>query len=691
MTYYKAIAVFLFLILGGLWFTSADAGVNGPPLQYSGQLLAGDGADEHRFGFALDAGATTAAVGAVGWNGTGGDYQGAAYVFSRAGDLWTEQKMLTLAGGGAYEGFGGAVALDGDTLAVGAFGINVPPPNLLIDAGAVFVYTGAGATWSEPIKLMPADLVDSNRFGTAVALDGDTLVVGAPNGNGLVNEAVYIYRRSGAAWALETKLLPPAGAADFGAAVAISGDVALVGAPATGFGSEAMVGAVYAYSRAGTVWSAAVPLTYSGTTDDSFGCALDYDGQTAVVAECGGFGSTTHPLAAHVFSRDGAAWTPAAVLSPEHDDPYAYISSAAVAGGRIVLGLVSDAGGAAIVYEGAGATWNPVQTLPAPANALGFGDSVALAGDGVLVGASNQTILNNDEQGAVHAYEPAGEFAAFLPVAIGLTLDPAPADLIVYYDDVIFEPDIFTIRPDGTGKTNLTNSAAAEYSPRWSPDRRQIAFTRLAPSSASELWVMNADGSGQRHIATPELQMMYNLAWSPDGTQIALNAYSEDPNLGYYEWDIQLINVDGSGQTNLTDDLDGETSDPAWSPDGTRIVFSHYPVSEQRDLWLMNADGSDKMNLTESDYFENGADWSPDGQTILYWGSGPGAEGSLFVLPATGGTAQLLLESATHGRWSADGARIVFSGYDVGIFMAKADGSGVTTVDPSPTADAPDW
>ena len=447
---------------------------------------------------------------------------------------------------------------------------------------------------------------------------------------------------------------------------------------------------VYAYSRAGTVWSAAVPLTYSGTTDDSFGCAVDYDGQTAVVADCGGYGSATSPLAAYVFSRDGATWTPAAVLSPEHDDPYAYISSAAVAGGRIVLGLASDAGGAVTVYEGAGAAWNLVQTQTGPANALGFGETVALAGAGLLVGAPYQTILNNDEQGAVHVFEPAGDFAAYLPVAIGLSLGPAPADLIVYTDDVAYEPDIFTIRPDGTGKTNLTNSAAAEYSPRWSPDRQQIAFTRLAPSSASELWVMNADGSGQRHIATPELDMMYNLAWSPDGTQIALNAYSEDPNLGYYDWDIQLINVDGRGQTNLTDDLNGETSDPAWSPDGTQIVFSHYPDS-QRDLWLMKADGSGKMNLTDSEYFENGPDWSPDGQTILYWGSGPGTGGSLFVLPATGGTAQLLLESAAFGRWSADGGQIVFSGGNGGIFIANGDGSDVRPVDPSAESRSPDW
>ncbi len=137
------------------------------PLQFAGKLLAGDGSARDNFGYALDADGDTAVAGAVRWNNpddSNSDYQGAAYVFTRAGGGWTERKQLTLADGMGYEGFGGALALDGDTLAVGRsastyrrpIGSSTPGPSSSTPARArrgANRSSSCPAIWSKTISL----------------------------------------------------------------------------------------------------------------------------------------------------------------------------------------------------------------------------------------------------------------------------------------------------------------------------------------------------------------------------------------------------------------------------------------------------------------------------------------------------------------------------------------------------------
>ena len=672
--------------------------------QPAGELLAGDGSDDHYFGNALAIDGQTAVVGATGWNNNGNAHQGAVYVFTGEAAGWTERAQILAADGAPQQTFGAAVDVDGDTLAVGMTGKLRPVPNFAVNVGAVYVYTGAGATWTEQAVLMPADLVAMNYLGADVALDGDTLLAGAYTSSGAANESAYVFRRAGTTWTQETKLTAPGEAADreFGWAVALHGDVALVGAPGENCcnPSDMTPGVVYVFTRAGNVWSAAGSFAPDDSENgDNFGCAIDFDGQTAVVAACEAYSMTPVPGKAYVFVRDGANWVQQIKLTPDVAGLNFDIDDVALYGSRLVLGasdapvVIGNWPGAAFVYERAADAWTHTQTLYGRNAQDGdeFGWQVALSADTLMVGAPSKNVLNQDQQGKVHIFGPAIEAAhtLYLPVAVGRPPAPAPADLIVYVDNVDFELDIFTIRADGTGKTNLTNSPEDEYYPRWSPDRQYIAFNSDTSPSGSELWVMNADGSDQRVIPTPGLHMMQNLAWSPDGTKIAFTAYT---GTGHPDWDIYVVGVDGSGLTNLTPDLDGETNDPAWSPDGTKIVFRHYPDS-QIDLVVINADGSGAMNLTDDEYYENGPDWSPDGQTILFWGGGPGSgdNGSLLIMPAAGGLSQLLLDSATNGRWSSDGAHIVFTGGGGGIFIANADGSNIVPVDESPGASLADW
>ena len=658
------------------------------PLQFAGKLLAGDGSARDNFGYALDADGDTAVAGAVRWNNpddSNSDYQGAAYVFTRAGGGWTERKQLTLADGMGYEGFGGALALDGDTLAVGAFGVNVPPPNRVLDAGAVFVYTGAGETWSEPVKLMPGDLVENNFFGVAVALSGDTLLVGAPNVENYDNEAAYVYRRDGAGWALEDKFLPPTGAADFGASVALSGDIALV--CASGSTAVPTVAAVVSvYKRVGNGWSPAGELT-PDTATPFYGCGLAFDGQTAVVVTRG---PGEDPVSTgFVFAYDGSAWTQTAALSPGMNAD-TWLAMADVAGDRLALGSsTSDGPGQAFVYELDGAAWSLVQSLepPNPTVAKEYGRAVALVGDSVLVGAPIETVQLNEEQGVVYVFAPApaNDYTVRLPVILKPSIAPTPLGTIVYLEQVEGQYDIFTIRPDGTGKRNLTQSPHNEFGPRWSSDRHAIVFTRHR-AGPSEIVIVNADGSGERVVPISDHDAGFpsGVTWSPDGTRLAFADYSNDSG----KWDVFVVDVDGSNLTNLTAALSQDATSPEWSPDGMRLVFRTETL--QTDLLILDLAGGGVTPLTDNPSGEMTPSWSPDGTTILFTVE-DGSQMGLHTIAAGGGESQMLVPGALYGRWSADGANLVFSGSGGGIFRAAADGSGVTLVDPSETAGGADW
>ena len=126
--------------------------------------------------------------------------------------------------------------------------------------------------------------------------------------------------------------------------------------------------------------------------------------------------------------------------------------------------------------------------------------------------------------------------------------------------------DIFTINADGTGRTNLTNNYEEEHSPAWSPDGRKIVYVN--GDANRSIWVMNADGSGQRAVTLISDGHIGDGSptWSPDGTKIAFTVQVIN------EIDIFVMNADGSGQTNVTNRPEDELS-PDWSPECSTILF----------------------------------------------------------------------------------------------------------------------
>jgi Tol biopolymer transport system component len=226
----------------------------------------------------------------------------------------------------------------------------------------------------------------------------------------------------------------------------------------------------------------------------------------------------------------------------------------------------------------------------------------------------------------------------------------------------------------------LTRNAVFDGDPVWSPDGRGIAFTRDRDRQTVNIYVMNADGSGQRRL-TPTLRRRpwIELAWSPDWKKIAFVG----SDLGAP--DIFVINADGSGLLNVTNTVT-TSFDFVWSPDGRRIAYLEGSPGGA-PLTVVNADGTGKHPLTGPVMVDLGLpSWSPDGRTIAFTGRGGTGRGGIYTVHADGTG----LRKLTHGpggnvdpRWSPDGRRILFFSFRddpahraSDLFVMNADGSG---------------
>jgi TolB protein len=161
--------------------------------------------------------------------------------------------------------------------------------------------------------------------------------------------------------------------------------------------------------------------------------------------------------------------------------------------------------------------------------------------------------------------------------------------------------DLITVRVNGTGERNLTNSpAVVERYPAWSPDGREIVFSRDDSGVQNDIYMIRADGSHLRPLAdTPADEEYAN--WSPDGTRIAFHSDAATPGV---QWDVYVMRSDGgSPPTQLTTNYG---THPAWSPDGRKIVFGL-----DDDLYTMRADGTHQKQRTVQPGFDNHADWQP--------------------------------------------------------------------------------
>ena len=174
--------------------------------------------------------------------------------------------------------------------------------------------------------------------------------------------------------------------------------------------------------------------------------------------------------------------------------------------------------------------------------------------------------------------------------------------------------EIYVMNPDGKNLINLTQSPERnERASAWSPDSKQIVF-----QSEGNLWVMDADGGNPRNLTNHDAIVDLVPDWSPDGRQIA---FSSDRNKDWEfeprsNLDIYVMDADGTNLINLTNHP-ARDSTPDWSLDGKQIVFTSNRDGNS-EIYVMNPDGTNLINLTNHPAEDGDPDWSPDGQQIVF-------------------------------------------------------------------------
>ena len=432
------------------------------------------GADDH-FGSAVAIDGDTLVVGAPnedsgssGVNGNQSDNSGndvgTVYVFVRSGGIWTQQAYLKASNPDDLDTFGTSVAISGNTIVVGAQGEDSNATGVngnqsddsVAQAGAAYVFVRSGTTWTQQAYLKPST-TGFNNFGNTVAIDGDTIAIGAEGedsastgingsevGTGAASSgAVYVFTRSGTTWSQQAyiKSSNSQSGDQFGNRVALSHDTLAVGAvgedsAATGIGgnqgdnSASGSGAVYVFTRSGNTWSQQAYVKASNSAaNSSFGGSLSLDSNTLAVG-------TDNASTAYVFTRSGGVWTQEALLqgaNTENGDQFGI--SVAVHGDTLAVGASGEdsaatgingdgtnnsasSSGALYVFTRSGTTWTQRDYVKGSNGEAGdsFGSAIAANNGTIVSGAyledSHATGINGiqtdnsaTDSGAVYVFQ----------------------------------------------------------------------------------------------------------------------------------------------------------------------------------------------------------------------------------------------------------------------------------------------
>lgn len=387
-------AAYVFVRTAGVWTLEAKLSPVGPPAVT-------------RFGVSVAVSGDTVVVGAGSFSSSG------AYVFVRSGGVWTQEARLIGSDTQTSDRFGAAVSVSGDTVVVGA---PSDTTGFGFQSGSAHVFVRSGGVWAEQQKLLPADLAADDLFGQSVSVSGDSLVAGSPGddtGFGIDAGSAYVFVRSGAVWAQETKLTAPGGAAwnGFGSSVSMHLDAAAVGAPAESAGPSG-AGAVHIFERAGGLWSEEQRIVAPVSTQ-GFGAAVALDTDTLVVGTPDEYAQAFDAGAAYVFVRSGGVWAEEQRLAPSVPEAYAEFGrSVAVSGETTLAGAPGrdDGSGSAFVFLDTGPTWTEEARLDPPGTTSldGFGSAVALEGDVLAVGAPSDDTPGGRGAGSVYVFVRAG-------------------------------------------------------------------------------------------------------------------------------------------------------------------------------------------------------------------------------------------------------------------------------------------
>jgi hypothetical protein len=286
------------------------------------------------------------------------DTPGAAYVFVRTSSGWVHQATLSVPGLSAGATFGFAVAISGDTVVVGApMASNASPTQ----NGSAYVFVREADAWSLQGSVKPSGSEPKDRFGYAVDVQGDQLIVGAPTSEGkllgLPTGRAFVYERSGSTWDLGGSFDLPMSFTEaqwFGASVSLDDPFAVVGGPRLGTGSLGSP-TVRLYERNGNDWTDRGEVIPSNVGSSSrFGRSVSLEGSLLAVGAPDDDQIGSRAGAVYVFERYGSGWTLLDKLVSANGQPHDMFGQAvAVSGHRLVAGVPGDD----TQGDAAGAVW----------------------------------------------------------------------------------------------------------------------------------------------------------------------------------------------------------------------------------------------------------------------------------------------------------------------------------------------
>jgi hypothetical protein len=415
-------------IVGGAMGRSAERGAavlferQGADWIAAKTLVAPDGVAGDHFGRSVAFATDSVVVGAVDDAVCGRAAQGSLWAFPRLDGRWNEAASVVVdSSGSANESFGNAVAIDGDFMAVGV-PLDTVGANSL--QGSVVIYRRTAAGWVQEARLVAADGAAGDRFGNVVAMSAGTIAVGsylADIGGQVDQGAAYVFVRQGDSWVQQAKLVDPDGAADdkFGNAIAAEGDLVAVAASSDAIGASSLQGSAHVFRRDAGAWTRVQRLTASdGAAANYFGSSIAMSRGTLLV---GAFFAASAPGvsggAAYVFDQAGGLWSQTAKLVQADAQAGDFFGvSVAIDGDMAIIGAFSDDRGAnvnqgsATLFRRQAGAWVRDALLVAPDGAAGdgFGIGVALLGDTCAVGASSDDVGSVADAGEAHVFRHAG-------------------------------------------------------------------------------------------------------------------------------------------------------------------------------------------------------------------------------------------------------------------------------------------
>lgn len=406
------------------------------------------------FGSVIAVNGDTAVIGAAMENGG----VGAVHIYRLENSVWREKQILTAPNGKAGDQFGVSVAIKNQTLVVGSAYAN--------SAAYVFERSDSGWALTAPLR---SGATTSDGFGAVVATDGQSVVVGVPG------VAAYVFRRNGASWEQESKLVPSDSttAVSFGNAVALDGDTVIVGAPGywryrqTSWGPiDSFPAAVYIFHKLNSAWQQQQQLI--GTIGTNFGSVVAMSQGTVVIGNSDMRQAIVYkemPILA-----GGTQWLEQDTLvNPAYEGYSAFGLSVAIDGDKIIVGEPKSSPaktqGTAHIFERVGHVWvNKFKFTPSN-SALGpsYGTAVALERNTVFVGASAGA-------GVAYPYTlcPTQQCAPAPTVDLGVEVTATPNPVTVYgqvtYAVTVANHDLNNTAYDVLATSELSNSAAAAFS-----------------------------------------------------------------------------------------------------------------------------------------------------------------------------------------------------------------------------------